>query len=1294
VRLRPWLAVLAATGAVLAVGTAPATAIAPTAKAAAAPVAAPPPNPAALARPDTVLPRNWRSGTDRAVTVSSDANGLHLLVADESTGYAWRTAATLADDNLDADQWIGNACVTGSGRRAVAIFAPRTFTNSESGLDAGGLVAVVDLNTGTVNRLTIRASLAYFNPGCGTGETAAVTTFDAKGMSRLQLIDASTATVTSVPAVAGELTSVIPVGSTLVGALGQKLVSISTTGAVRTLSQEKGMPFRLQADRTGGIAYEVASGSQAEVRRFAGRTSALLGTASLTRVQLTSSGGHVFVLGPDRGKIKTAGLTGWQAMNAPLNTRMSTGGMLAVTGTSRTGNQAKPDFDRADPVAITATITSSQQPAQFQVQPLAGKTNHVPRPATIRTMAAVTRTASPASLSAADPGRPPQNDPTDPDRACAMARNDSGQETYQATADQVEWAVDLAVHGHLTISRPQNWLGSGSDPYQIQGPNGMFPLHALVTGGTVPAQVLLGILAQESNTMQASPHLVDGEAGNVNQGGFYGDGTDWSTVDCGYGVGQVTTGMAVADGNFPFSPAQQKAIATDYAANIAASLDLLIDKWNLLYSQGIIANDGKDQYIENWYLAAWDYNTGMQPNANNGNTTGCTPSPNCDDGAGHWGLGWFNNPANPRYPYDRPQFDGHIDDDTKNPQNWPYQEKVIGWAYKPVMRYDYLQSAWRQAYVAVLPPSGGVNLLPPFGTFCVENLNDCQPGIALDKNGNRGAGLCNEVELHCWWHWSVNWLPSGPTCLQNNCGVEQLNYAATDPEPGRPDVYPAVCNLNGLPAGAHVIDAADPDPVGNCPVTTDGGTFGWTFAATPASPSCGSTCITYQSKIDFHQIGGSGFGGHFWFSHTVSPNQENLAVTGTWTLNPPNAWTRLFVHIPVVGAQTHQAKYQITLPNGGHEFRVITTPYEKDTWVDLGVYDMTGTNNPVVSLSNITDDGAGWQDIAWDALAYQALAAKPAHFVVALGDSYSSGEGTGDYYHQTDQDGADPDRREACRRSDHAWARQVTLKGMTQTIGQLADSEDPSMSFAFAACSGARTYNVASKHLPWNPYSADANGDADPHDIYGELPQLDQGLLDDNTTDVLLTIGGNDAGFSDTLIACAEGPCPSEQSLDDNLNNTVAPRVQEVVAEIRAQAKYARIIVAGYPELFNPDSDLQSCGALDPQVVCLILQNLNLSLSKDKTDMLNRVGDLMVTNVLPSDIAHGVIGVSVYSYFYGHAISTWGADDYINGLLLPGDPSQSGEGPTEVVGMGSFHPTAAGALHGEAQAVTDELAQL
>lgn len=135
----------------------------------------------------------------------------------------------------------------------------------------------------------------------------------------------------------------------------------------------------------------------------------------------------------------------------------------------------------------------------------------------------------------------------------------------------------------------------------------------------------------------------------------------------------------------------------------------------------------------------------------------------------------------------------------------------------------------------------------------------------------------------------------------------------------------------------------------------------------------------------------------------------------------------------------------------------VNTRFRKNTWVELGVYRFTGM--PRVVLTNTTDDGTADEDVAWDAVAFQPLSGKPKHMVVAMGDSYTSGEGAGAYLPESDRDHGDSDWN-ACRRSPNAWPRKVTLPGQTKSIGALADSFDPAPDFQFTACSGAKTFQT------------------------------------------------------------------------------------------------------------------------------------------------------------------------------------------------------------------------------------------
>ncbi|MGV9378760.1 hypothetical protein ACWDRB_23280 [Nonomuraea sp. NPDC003707] len=104
-----------------------------------------------------VLGKRWQASSDRALPATGDATGFHVPAADAAAGYAWRTVATLGEPGVETDRWIGNMCVTASGRRAVIVYAPRSFTDDEKLFDRGGFTAVVDLTSGAVTRLPGRA---------------------------------------------------------------------------------------------------------------------------------------------------------------------------------------------------------------------------------------------------------------------------------------------------------------------------------------------------------------------------------------------------------------------------------------------------------------------------------------------------------------------------------------------------------------------------------------------------------------------------------------------------------------------------------------------------------------------------------------------------------------------------------------------------------------------------------------------------------------------------------------------------------------------------------------------------------------------------------------------------------------------------------------------------------------------------------------------------------------------------------------------------------------------------------
>jgi hypothetical protein len=1183
--------------------------------AAPAPPAARPPSDAAPAVPaedapmavapaarDAVLGSGWRKSTDIAWTTSGDANGFHILAAAADTGYTWRAVASLSEPGFETDQWIGNACLSGSGRRLAVVYAPRTFTNEERLFDRGGFAAVVDLVSGTVVKLPVMSSLAYFSPGCGAGSTAVLSQFGGvAGQTRLLSVDLDTAKVAAPVTVGIELTSAVPVPGGIVAAASEQLVRVDKAGKASGLTRTAGVAYGLVPDAAGRVVFLEHAGDQARVRLADGARRSVASTlAQGARTGLglaRAAGGRVFITG-ETATLPAALPAAITRVPAPAGAALSSRGELVLTRVGFAGDNRQLASDPSVPraVAVTAKVRKTGREVRFGVHASAARPGSTPPGRSAHPKLSVSR---PAGLrvapSLASPASPVEDET---ERYCAVPRNDPRNQALQPRPRQVEWAVDQAVTGTGYASRPANWMNLGMPAYS---PLGLFPRVPLAGGGRVPAQIYLGIVAQESNMWQAARFAVPGVTANPLIGNFYGleiynstpaDDWDinWAKADCGYGVGQVTDGMRLAGKEKPGEVAlpyqTQRAVALDFAVNVAAGLQILQRKWNETRNAGLVVNDGDAANIENWFYAVWAYNSGFYPESTASQHNGA------------WGVGWANNPINPKYPAGRPAFLASSYDDARNPQWWPYPEKVIGFAaYPPSLPdgVDTLVSAYRAAWWGGASPLMNRLLAkPPIELFC-DSTNNCQPGGQFPPQDpdvvGEPAGPCyhknifNQDDLKCWYHRPAQW----KTCV-DDCGYELLRF-----DPGwayQPDAasYPPRCDRGGLPGGALVVDdVPDGTPAvrTGCTPPTSNGTFALDF---------GGSGGTYPSKIDFHQIGG-GFGGHFWFAHTRPAGADGgkMKVSGTWALDRPlTQWARFMVHLPDHGAHTRLAAYEIDLGGGftGRK-RIVQQRVQQNRWVSLGAFPVSGV--PRIRLTSDAGDGTGEEDIAWDAVAFEPLAQRPRHQIVALGDSYASGEGASsmggeNYYRETDVKqkifvAGDNEKilyQNLCHRSEYAWSRQAVLTDDGRSIGERADTWDPQMDFHLRACSGAESENI----LPYYSVPADElkprNGDGQMGDyrLWGEPTQLDQGYVDEFTTLVTLSIGGNDARFVPILTKCILGSDCKNQVLDGDtevlriaepayLAGPFKASVVSVLREIHKKAPNARIMLMGYPRLLE-----------------------------------------------------------------------------------------------------------------------------
>ncbi|MGW1091303.1 SGNH/GDSL hydrolase family protein [Streptomyces sp. NPDC002596] len=218
---------------------------------------------------------------------------------------------------------------------------------------------------------------------------------------------------------------------------------------------------------------------------------------------------------------------------------------------------------------------------------------------------------------------------------------------------------------------------------------------------------------------------------------------------------------------------------------------------------------------------------------------------------------------------------------------------------------------------------------------------------------------------------------------------------------------------------------------------------------------------------------------------------------------------------------------------------------------------------------------------------------------VALGDSYSSGVGSGSY------DSASGD----CKRSTKAYP------------ALWAAANSPA-SFAFTACSGARTGDVTAGQL---------------------------GPLSASTDLVSISIGGNDAGFADVMTTCvlqSESTCLSRiATARSYVDSTLPGKLDSVYTAISSKAPSAHVVVLGYPRFYKIGG---SCLA---------------GLSETERSAINSASDYLNAATAKRAADHGFTFSDVASRFTGHEICSGSAWLHSVNWLNIGE---------------SYHPTAAG----------------
>lgn len=261
------------------------------------------------------------------------------------------------------------------------------------------------------------------------------------------------------------------------------------------------------------------------------------------------------------------------------------------------------------------------------------------------------------------------------------------------------------------------------------------------------------------------------------------------------------------------------------------------------------------------------------------------------------------------------------------------------------------------------------------------------------------------------------------------------------------------------------------------------------------------------------------------------------SVTRSWTLS-------------TAGGQTGQASWRVSA----------WTP-------DVGATSATGTIEVTGSTLGLSSAGP---------LLTQALAAGP---VVVLGDSFSSGEGAGDYLP------ASTDAEHGCHRSNHTYG--TVLFGVS--------------SATIIACSGAVTGDLLTPN--------------DDRKVEAQLRQID--ALDQAPGLVVMTMGGNDIGFANIVTKCVKpGDCSQDTDFTTATYRDVASLQTSLEASYRAvdgvvnsagalrsrSGVVAPVVVLAYPQVL-PYWQRASCSGFTASEV------------KFANDVVNRLDSVIAASV-------------------------------------------------------------------------------
>lgn len=253
---------------------------------------------------------------------------------------------------------------------------------------------------------------------------------------------------------------------------------------------------------------------------------------------------------------------------------------------------------------------------------------------------------------------------------------------------------------------------------------------------------------------------------------------------------------------------------------------------------------------------------------------------------------------------------------------------------------------------------------------------------------------------------------------------------------------------------------------------------------------------------------------------------------------------------------------------------------------------------------------------------------------MALGDSFTSGEGAYNYVPETDT------AENKCH---------VSRQSYPYLIGAQAN-----LSTYSVACSGARIDDISHRAQKHQTSPANSSGSLLP----GIKPE--SGYLRELLPSLItVSIGGNDIGFGDKQKQClAPGTClasyEDRQELVDEMDRQL-PRLTSLYQQIRQSARSnTKIYAIGYPQVADMAGDCP----------------LNVPLDQDERKLVGQIINYFNTVIAAAAARAGIAYVEVGDSLLGHRLCEPSVAAAMNGIVLGNDlPFRFGP-----IGNESFHP--------------------